>query len=186
MLAVAFLPSRDLGRGPKIRAVRAKADAFVSQARRNANFGRGRELRVDASPPMRIYVRFKLDPRGEEVKHVSLLLWSRSPSRMGYQVRLAPERWRERRITYENAPRPSGPFESSGPVGGKAWKAVNVTSLAGDASRDLTFAITTASPNGGAFASREAGLHGPRLVVETEQRETTTGGTTTEPESAPE
>jgi hypothetical protein len=156
---------------PPIRAVRAKADAFVSGASMNKNFGSARDLRVDASPTFRTFVRFNVDVWSGHVKRVSLLLYSRSRSRRGYQVRMVEEPWRERKITFLNAPSLSPTFIHSGPLKARSWKAVDVTSIVEEASGGedyVSFALTTRSQNVLELASRETGLHGPRLVVEEE------------------
>jgi hypothetical protein len=179
------LPGAGLGREPRIRAVRAKADAFVSSANKAKNFGRARDLRVDASPTVRTYLRFVVNLKSGDVQHVSLLLYSRTRSRAGYRVRLVEDGWRERKITFLNAPSLSPLFVTSGPLKARAWKAVDVTSLADEASADndvsISFALTTVSPNRLELASRETGLHGPRLVVErdgnTDEPTTTTTST---------
>jgi hypothetical protein len=170
---VQALPGAGFGRDPKIRAVRAKADAFVSEASRKQNFGRAKELRVDAAPIVRTYVRFDVDLRSEEIVHVSLLLYSRDRIQAGYKVQLVYGAWNERKINFANAPEPSPSFVASGPLRAKSWKAVDVTTLvAGE--RGVTLALTTASTKGAKFGSRESGRHGPRLVVERQEGETTT------------
>jgi hypothetical protein len=128
---------------------------------------------------VRTYVRFNVDVSSGDVQHVSLLLYSRKRSRMGYRVRLVRSDWREGRITYENAPRLAPTFVASGPVRTRAWKAVDVTSLVSGAQDSVSFVLTTASPRGAVFSSRETGLHGPRLVVETMRNDTTQSTTTT-------
>lgn len=183
-LCVQALPA-GLDREPRIRAVRPKADAFVSAAKRNQNFGHDRDLKVDSSPMVRTYVTFDVNLKsGGDVQQVSLLLYSRTRSRVGYRVRLVKERWRERRITFANAPDLSSDFVASGPLKAGAWKAVDVTSLVSNEGKYVGFALTTASTRGAAFASRETGLRGPRLIVEREGNDTT-GSTTTNAE-APE
>ena len=173
-LSVQTLSGAGFDRNPKIRAVRAKADSFVSAASRTKNFGRQRDLVVDASPPTRVYLRFAVDLSSSEIQHVSLLLYSRTRSRIGYQVRLVDRSWRERKVNYENAPKFSSRFVASGPLRARSWKAVDVTSLVIGDSNGVSVALTTLSSNGAAFASRETGLHGPRLVVESQQNDTTT------------
>lgn len=168
-LAVQSLFAASLDRPPRIRAVRAKADAFVSGAKRSTNFGRVQDLRVDAAPRQRAYMRFDVNVKSGDVQHVSLLLWSRTRSRAGYQVRLVEDTWRERAITFANAPELSLDYVASGPLKAGAWKAVDVTMLTDEVSGGddyVSLALTTASPKGLDLASREAGLHGPRLVVE--------------------
>ena len=167
--SVDALPGAAFDREPHIRAVRAKADAFVSGANVNKNFGAAPALRVDASPTFRAFVRFNVDLRSGDVKRVSLLLYSRSRSSRGYQVRRVEEPWRERKITFLNAPSLSPSFILSGPLKARSWKAVDVTSIAEEVSGGdgyVSFALTTRSQNAVELASRETGLHGPRLVVE--------------------
>jgi hypothetical protein len=122
---------------------------------------------------VRTYVRFNADLSSYDITHVSLLLWSRTRSRAGYRIQLVYGRWREHKINWGNAPEVAPPFVASGPLRARKWKAVDVTSLvAGEES--VSFALTTRSPKGLEFASRETGLHGPRLVVERAEDETTT------------
>lgn len=185
-LAVEALSGAGLARGPKIRAVRPKADAFVSQAARAQNFGHARLLKVGSSPKIRTYVTFRVDLDDDDVEHVSLLLYSHTRSRLGYQIRLTDKRFRERRITFANAPKLSGDFVSSGPLRAKAWKAVDVTTLASGEEGNVGFVLTSVSPKGAEFASRETGLHGPRLVVERESTGTTAStGTSTGAQEIP-
>jgi hypothetical protein len=175
------LPGAGFDREPHIRAVRAKADAFVSGANMNKNFGAVPALRLDASPTFRAFVRFNVDVQSGDFERVSILLYSRTRSSRGYQVRLAEEPWRERSITFLNAPSLSPSFILSGPLKAHSWKAVDVTSIVEEASGDedyVSFALTTRSQNALDLASRETGLHGPRLVVE---RQDDDGGRLTAP-----
>jgi hypothetical protein len=160
--------------------LRPKADAFVSAVNRTQNFGRTRELKVDSSPTLRTYIMFDVDLHSGPgtLRQVSLLLYSNSRSQVGYQVRLVAERWRERRITFANAPAPSQDFVSSGPLRAKAWQAVDVTSLVSDDEGYVSFVLTTTAMKGAAFASRETRRHGPRLIVERQDDQTTTSTTT--------
>lgn len=159
----------------------AKADAYVSAVNRTQNFGRAHELKVDSSPTLRTYVMFDVDLNSGhgQVKQVSLMLYSHTRSQAGYQVRLVSERWRERKITFANAPMASREFVRSGPLRARAWRAVDVTSLVSDDHKYVGFVLTTASAKGVAFASRETKAHGPRLVVEREGDTTTSTATTT-------
>jgi hypothetical protein len=149
--------------------MRARADAFVSGANMSRNFGASIDLRIDASPTYRAFLSFRANVTSGDVRHVNLLLYSQTRSRVGYQVRLVEEPWREQEITFLNAPSLSSDFVRSGPVKAHSWKAVDVTSLAEAVSSGETyvsFALTTRSANALELASRESGLHGPRLVVE--------------------
>ena len=155
----------------------AKADAHVTAATRNANFGRVTRLTVDGKPVARSYVRFELENRGGKVRRINLLLYTHTRSRVGYQIRLVSTRWTERRITFENAPRVSRRYVSSGRVRARAWKAVDVTSLVGgDLDSNVSFALTTAGTRAIEVASRESGLRGPRLVIEREDEDPSGSG----------
>ena len=165
--------------------MRAVADAHVSASSQDVNYGRQRMLTVDARPLTRAYLRFNINLKQGDVSRVSLMLYSKSRLRLGYQVRLVTENWRERRITYGNAPRISSRFVSSGPLRAKAWKAVDITSLVGIEDHNVNLALTTVAPAGVIFASRESGLTGPRLVVERIDDGKSTNPTTEPPPITP-
>jgi hypothetical protein len=167
-VGVAAIPAASSVREPRITAVRARADAHVSSATRSANYGRVRRLAVDRQPLARSYLRFKVAGQRGQVRSINLLLYSHTSSRLGYQVRLVTRAWREARITFDNAPRVSSRFVSSGPVRKGAWKAVDVTSLVGELDEYVSLALTTVGTRAIVFASRESGLRGPRLVIERE------------------
>jgi hypothetical protein len=168
-LSVAALPASPADKEPRIRAMRAVADSYVTESNRLANFGGAARLLVDGSPLSRAYVRFRTKYlHGDDVKQVNLLVFSRRASRRGFRVRLVTGRWLERGITYENAPRLSTRFVASGPVRAKVWKAVDVTPLVDREHQEVSFALTTVAASGLELASRESGLTGPRVVVELE------------------
>jgi hypothetical protein len=149
--------------------MRPVADSYVTELDRVANFGLERGLRVDAAPLTRSYLRFRtkyLDR--DDVKQVNLLVFSRSAVRRGFRVRVVSSRWRERDITYENAPHLPPRFVASGPIRPRVWKAVDVTPLVVTAGDQVSFALTTIAPVGLELASRESGLTAPRLVIELE------------------
>lgn len=167
-IVVAALPGATFTPLPPIRAVRAKADAYVSGAKRRENFGHTTGLRVDATPVTRAYLRFNADIRSGDVAHLSLLVYSRTRSQTGFQVRLVYDRWWEKKITFQNAPMVSSDFIASGPLKAGKWNVVDLTSLADQAAmgNGVSLALTTRSRNALDLASRESGVRGPRLVVE--------------------
>jgi acid phosphatase type 7 len=180
-ISASAIPTSDARREPTIMAVRAKADAYVTAARREANFARTPRLTVDGRPVSRVYLRFRLDEVEEPVRRVSLLVYTQSSSRLGYQVRLPTRPWSERTITFDNAPRPSRRFVSSGRLRVDAWKAVDVTSLVGSLDQDVSFVLTAVGTRAIILASRESGLNGPRLVIEYEGRENDSASTESYP-----
>jgi hypothetical protein len=158
------------GRAAKIRAFRPVADTYVSATEPRRNFGRTMALRADGSPEQTVYLRFRIGMVKGDLADVTLLLHARSGARTTYQVRRVYEDdWRERLLTYENAPRLSLRYASSKPVRRGAWSAVDVTPFIADEDEEVSLAITTKSARGVVFASRESG-RGPRLVVRTEEQ----------------
>jgi hypothetical protein len=172
-------------RDPKIQALKAKADASVSEATPRRNYGQARQLLVDGSPVVRTYVRFDADLRSEEIQHVSLLLFNHRRSQAGFKVQLVYGRWSERKITFANAPEFSPPYVASGPLSARSWQVVDVTSLV-VGEEDVSLALTTSSPNRAMFASRETRKRGPRLVIERQPPDTTTTRSTTTTETSPQ
>jgi acid phosphatase type 7 len=166
-LNVAAAPAGDSGREPKIMALRALADAHVNAATRSANYGRAPRLRVDASPLVRTYLRFHIGRYQGDVQRVNLLLYSRTQSAIGFRVRSVTRRWRERRITFANAPRLVPPAVPSGRLRAGRWTAVDVTALVdGVEEAEVGFALSTSARRAIELASRESGTTGPRLVLE--------------------
>jgi hypothetical protein len=149
-----------------IRAFRAHADTYVSAAQPETNFGASRLLRADAAPQARTFLRFRLRQLPDDIESVTLLLHARTGTRASFDVRrVGEDHWRERQLTYANAPRLSLRYASSKPVRRGAWSAVDVTSFVSGGG-DVDLAITTRNRLGITFASRES-EQGPRLVVRT-------------------
>jgi hypothetical protein len=166
-LGIAALPSSSNDKQLEIRAVRAVADSYVTESNRVANFGQARSLRVDAAPLTRAYLRFRPKyPNRHDVKQVNLLVFSRTGLRSGFRVRVVSPRWRERDITFENAPRLPARYVASGRIRARVWKAVDVTPIVDTEDEEVSFALTTIALDGLELASRETGLTSPRLVVE--------------------
>lgn len=166
-LGIAALPSSSNDRQSEIRAVRPVADSYVTESNRVANFGQAHSLRVDAAPLTRAYLRFRTKYLyRDHVKQVNLLVFSRTGLRRGFRVRVVSPRWRERDITFENAPRLPARYVASGRIRARVWKAVDVTPLVDTQDEEVSFALTTIALDGLELASRESGLTSPRLVVE--------------------
>jgi hypothetical protein len=153
-------------------ALPARADAHVNAEGPTSNYGRLHRLRVDASPLVRTFLRFETGKYKGKVERVNLLVYSRTRSATGFRVRLVAQGWRERRITYENAPRLSPRWVPSGPLSAGAWTAVDVTTLVGDVEeKELGLALSTSTLQSIELASRESGVTGPRLVLEIAEQE---------------
>ena len=123
-------PQPEDQRGPGLRR-RARERVRAGRELRQAARAHGRRTADDARvPPLR-------DRPQEGERFCASISFSTAArgSQLGYQVRLATESWRERRITFDNAPRVSPRFVSSGRLRARAWKAVDITSLVGDERR---------------------------------------------------
>lgn len=148
-----------------LQAFRAEADTYVSASRPEANFGRALTLRADGAPRQTAFLRFRLGKLKGQITSVTLLLHAQAGARTSYQVRRVYEdEWRERSLTFDNAPRLSLRYVSSKPVRRGIWSAVDVTSLVTDDTERVSLAVTTRSALGVVFESRESD-HGPRLVI---------------------
>ena len=147
-----------------IRVFSPEADTYVTEAAPDTNFGRSLSLRASASPDTATYLRFRLETLPKRVSSVILLLHARTGTRTTYAIRRADTiAWRERHLTYTNAPRPSMRYAAAKLVRHGTWCAVDVTPIV-DGRTHVTLAITSRSRTGVAFYSRESRL-GPRLVV---------------------
>jgi hypothetical protein len=153
----------------EIHAFSPEADTYVTATLPDENFGRSPVLRADGDPKQTTFLRFRLEKLKGEITSVTLLLHAQTKARATYQVRRVYEDdWRERRLTFENAPRSSLRYVASKPVRKGIWSAVDVSSFVTDDTEVVSLAVTTRSTRGVAFASRESG-RGPRLVIRTER-----------------
>jgi hypothetical protein len=158
---------------PDIRAYKPDADTYVSSSHPRTNFGRAHALRVDGAPETTAFLRFELGRHdGEaEIASMTLLLHPITGGRASYAVRRVYRNdWRERRLTFANAPRRSQRYVSSAPVRRGMWSAVDVTAFVERRDRELSLAITTRATREITFGSRES-RYGPRLVVQYERGE---------------
>jgi hypothetical protein len=159
------------------------ADAYVSQAQPNRNFGAATTLRTQASPKLqRSYLRFDVAGLAGSVTKVTLRLYAGSRDRSGYTVRsVASTDWAEDGISYANVPLLGAAVATSGAVARNTWTSVDVTGVVhGDGA--VSLALTASGSSAGMYASRETDATAPQLVVETlttAGADTTTTSTTT-------
>jgi hypothetical protein len=143
------------------------ADAYVSTAHPDTNYGTMPTLRVDATPRIRTYLRFRLDRLSGRVVKAELRLWSRTGDLVGYSVHpVASTGWGELGITSSNGPAAAEPAAASGPLGPGSWSNTDVTRLIQGKDR-VSLVLTTRNRQTVSFDSRE-GTHRPQLVVQTE------------------
>jgi hypothetical protein len=160
----------------------AAADAYVSQARPERNFGNSPALRTGAFRRIeRSYLRFGVARLAGAVTAASLRLYAETTSRTGYAVHTTAGGWSEKKITYTTAPTPGPAVATSGPIARDSWTSIDVTALVqGDGV--VEFALTALDPadkSASLYASRETGVTAPELVVETVEGASSAQATTT-------
>jgi hypothetical protein len=141
------------------------ADAYVSQARPDRNFGRTRALRVDASPRSeRTFLRFRVAGLPGSVTEARLRLYAETASQGGFTVRtvVAATGWTEDTITYANAPAPGSVVATSGPVASKTWTSVEVTALVEGGATCSAPLSPQRAPRGPTGPQRDPGRRGPQ------------------------
>ena len=156
-------------RQPMHAVVTPVADAYVSTAHPDANYGTEATLRADATPKIRSYLRFRLPESGRVIR-AELRLWSPTGDLAGYSVHPVSSRWVERDITSTSRPRADTPVARSGPFGPGSWTSVDVARLIDDP-HQLSVVVTTLSRHNITFDSRE-GPNRPQLVIWTKPAST--------------
>jgi len=148
-------------------AFTAAADAYVTSAIPNTNYGSSQQIRFDANPVVRGYLKFSVQGLPAPVVSAKLKIYANSSSSQGFKVHAVPvNTWGEPGITYANAPGPGGQIGASGGFAGATWVTVDVTSfIRGNG----TFSLALAGVNSTAvsLASRETGAKAPQLIITT-------------------
>jgi len=142
----------------------AIADASVSAARAQQNFGAAKDLVVGPGARSRALLRFRLHGvRRGFVLGADLQVFVRSGRGATLAARATGKRWTERGVAYANAPRALG-RAVDGVVGSAgAWTTVDVTRFV-QGSGTLSLSLSASRPV--RLVSREGG-HAPRIAIRT-------------------
>jgi len=147
----------------------ALADARVSEAEPNGNFGASTTLRERLAPggSFESYLRFAVTGLGaQRIVSAELRLYVTDPSDSGGEVAAAAAAWDEATLTWQNAPGAIGaPLDGAGTSLPDTWVAFDVSPLV-QQEGVYEFRLASASNNSVRFSSREAD-HPPQLVVYT-------------------
>ena len=141
--------------------VKAIADAVVDQRRPRKNFGAQRVLSL--TPGSRAYLRFKLKQMPERIVRATLRVYV-TKGAADVVVTGARGRWKEKSITFKNAPQLSLP-EVRRSARAKSWHNIDVTGLVGFA-RTVELVVAPGAGQRLTLASRESRAGAPRLVLE--------------------
>jgi uncharacterized protein YgiM (DUF1202 family) len=155
------------------------ADANVSAANPDTNYGTRNYLHADTSPNEMSYLRFNVAGLTQPVTKATLRLWVRGSSSDG--TTNAPEiapcsdiTWSETGITWNNKPAIGSPVTATGQVVPSSWVEYDVTSLI-TGNGQVSLALTPQSADAMSVNSRDNVDHTPQLVI------LQTGGTSTPP-----
>ncbi len=143
------------------------ADAYVTAAIPNANYGGSQRLRFDASPVINSYLMFNIQGLNTQVVTAKLRVYADSSSSVGCKLfRISDVSWGEKAITFNNAPALGSQIGSYGAFKSSTWIEIDVTSLiTGNGTFSLAIAGINSTSLG--FASRESGANAPQLIVTT-------------------
>jgi acid phosphatase type 7 len=143
------------------------ADAYVTAAIPNTNYGGSQMIRFDTSPVVNGYLTFNVQGINAPIASVKLKLYANSSTSVGCKVFAVPNSgWAERTITYNNAPPLGNQVGSIGAFRGSSWITIDVTPLV---TRNGTYSLAVSGLNATAvsLASRETGANAPRLIITT-------------------
>ena len=142
------------------------ADAYVTSAIPNTNYGGSQYLRFDASPIVRSYLKFSVQGLSGTIVSVKLKVYAGSSSSSGFKVyKVSNTSWGERSITYNTAPALGSQIGTSGAITGSAWTTVDVTSLL-TGNGTFSLAVTGISTTAVSLYSRET-TRAPQLIIST-------------------
>lgn len=161
VVGVGGSPEGSSGSAPVVQRFVAIADATVSAARSQQNFGAAKDLVAGPGARSRALLRFRLHGIRGFVLGAQLQVFVRSGRGATLAARVAGKRWTERSVAYANAPSALG-RAVNGVVGrAGAWTTVDVTGIVHDSGM---LSLSLSASRAVRLVSRE-GRHAPRIVV---------------------
>jgi hypothetical protein len=150
------------------------ADAYVDTAQPTRNFGTLTQLRTDASPVVRSYLRFDVSGWSPGSSRATLRLMPKSLNKTGVSVApVANDTWSETGINAGNAPAPGATAGTTAAPQTNVPLTLDVTDAI-DGNGLVSLALTSTSSTATALGSREApSADRPRLIVESTGPDTT-------------
>ncbi len=143
------------------------ADAYVTSAIPNTNYGTSQRLRFDADPIINSYLTFNVQGLSAPIATAKLRVYADSSSSVGCRVFSVPDvSWGERMITFNNAPALGRQIGLYGAFRSSTWIEIDVTALI-TGNGTFSLAVTGINSTSLGFASRESGVNAPRLVITT-------------------
>jgi chitodextrinase len=142
------------------------ADTYVNADSPSTNYG-STNLREDASPVIRSYLRFNIQGLSGTVTKATLRIYTVNASSTGYEVRpVADNSWSEFAVNYSTSPAVGNVSGTSGSFGAGVWTTVDITPLI-TGNGLMSLGLTTTNNTAFSLVSRE-GANPPQLVIETQ------------------
>jgi hypothetical protein len=143
------------------------ADAYVTAAIPNTNYGTSQRLRFDTDPIINSYLTFNVQGLSAPIATAKLRVYADSSSSVGCKVFSVPDvSWGERTITFNNAPALGTQIGLYGAFRSSTWIEIDVTALI-TGNGTFSLAVTGINSTSLGFASRESGVHAPQLIITT-------------------
>jgi len=143
------------------------ADAYVTSAIPNTNYGGSKQIRFDANPVVNGYLTFNIQGLSAPIASAKLRIYANSSSSQGCNVYVVPDSsWAERSITYNNAPALGSQIGATGSFKSRKWIEVDVTPFV-TGNGAISLALTGLNNTAVSLASRESGANAPQLIVTT-------------------
>lgn len=142
----------------------AAADTTLLSNRPTTNFGLSTQLSLDAAPDIWSLLRFNVTGLPGSVTGATLRLFTTTDSSVGLTAAgVVDNSWGETAVTYNTAPTPGSPLNSSGSITAGSWVEIDVTGhITGDG--QFSLALTSSDANRIVLNSRET-ANPPELVV---------------------
>jgi hypothetical protein len=144
------------------------ADSYVSAGNPGTNYGTAATFRVDDSPIVNSYLRFRVSGlAGQPVNQAHLLIHANSASSNGFVARSVQDNtWVETTINYSNAPAMGSTLAASPAIVSGSWVTLDVTAfVTGEGT--YSFGVSTPGSTAISLSSRESGADAPQLIVST-------------------
>ena len=141
------------------------ADTYVNAGSKGTNYGATTTLRLDSSPNVDAYLRFKVSGLSKIISQVHLLLYSNNSDSAGIRAwAVANNTWGELTTNYTNAPALGRQLASSGAFASGKWVSLDITAYV-TGNGTYSFGVTNLSSTVMSVMARESGAHAPELII---------------------
>ena len=129
------------------------------------NFGKTAELRINASPLARAYIRFEPFGVRGKIEAATVRVYALSTSGDGFEIHSTSGKWSESGLSLANAPPAGASIGPSGPLNAGAWVSVDVSRLVSSTTHSVNVVLTGLGSTALVIAGREHRRRAPRLII---------------------